>query len=261
MIWSTNGAPSLAAENLQLKKRVAELESRANSPIAIDPKKGKVEVNDLAIGSLAIEKLELHSDALSGTSEKIGAELANLKLNRFKPADLKQLSREPLTVRALKASIPLPLVNSILDQVAGAELQRAGLSDIRLSQNKDGSLKVVGKSHKGLTLPFEANGRLSTTGDGKIKFQLENSRVGSIPMPGFLVSFATSLAEGKLRKAGVSTDGQEFVIDPNQHKPDNIRFQLDKLSVHDGAILIEAGSPTVSRPSPVPRIPRAASRT
>ncbi len=256
MIWSTNSSPSLAAENFQLKKRIAELEARASSPISLDPAKGKITIEDLTVGSLAIEKLELRSQALAETAEKLSSSPHTLPHNLLNPAVLKELGRESFTVENLRASIPLRLVNSLLDQIAGAELKKAGLSDIQLTQNRDGSLKIQGTSHKGLSLPFEVNGNLSATKDGQVKFQLLTSRLGALPLPGFLVSLATSFAGDKLKGVGVSGNGTDFLIDPTRHKPENVHFQLGNLELANGRFFIAGGLPSAKGTSPVPRIAR-----
>lgn len=256
MIWSTGGSPSLVAENLQLKRRVAELEKKASSPISADPKSGEVHIDHFSIGPLNIEKLDVHSQALASAANDVEGSLTNLKSGHLFPCDLKQLSQKPVIVRALKAQIPVPFVNSILEQVAGAELKKSGLSDLRLSQAEPGQLTVNGTSHKGLPLPFEVTGHLSATDDGKLKFHVRRSKLGIIPLPNALVSLAGKLAGDQLAKAGVAADGQEFTIDPAQYKPKNVLFQLDKLNVVDGAILVEGGAPVVSRPSPIPKIRR-----
>lgn len=255
MIWSNNGTPGLAAENFQLKKRLAALEARASSPISANPQTGEVKIDNFQVGPLSIEKLDLTSKALSDSAAEVD-KFATLEAGSLKLPEFKKLTEKPLLVRALKAAIPLPFVNSALEQIAGAQLSKAGLSDLQIGQTDDGLLKVTGKARKGLQLPFEVTGRLSATPEGKVKFQIARSKVGSIPMPDLVVTLATKLAGEKLEKAGVTAEGKEFTLDPRPHKPSNLIFQLKNLSVGDGAILIEGGAPVVSRPSPIPKIPR-----
>lgn len=256
MLSPAGNSPSLVAENLQLKRRVAELEKKASSPISADPKSGEIHVDHFSIGPLNIEQLDVHSQALAVAANDVEGSLKNLKSGQLFPCDIKQLAQKPVIVRALKAQIPIPFVNSIIDQVAGTELKKSGLSDLRLSQAESGQLTVNGRSHKGLSLPFEVTGNLSATSDGKLKFHVKRSKLGIIPLPNALVSLAGKFAGDQLAKAGVAADGQEFTIDPAQYKPKNVLFQLDKLNVVDGAILVEGGTPVVSRPSPIPKIPR-----
>ena len=243
---------NLAQENRELKARLAELETK-KSPISVDPAAGSLTVDDLNVGPLSIDSLQVRAPSL----RKATRELANVEtwLGGGQKS-LKQFSEGPVIVDRLKAKVPLPFVNSIMEKIAGDQMTKAGLSEVRLSQGEEEAIKVTGKVKKGIKLPFEVTGNLGTTEDGKLKFSLKSSKLGGLPMPNFLVSVATRLAGDSLSDAGVDVDGKDFSVDPSHLKPKNVLFQMEELSVQDGAILLSGAAPVVRGKSNIPTIPR-----
>lgn len=245
---------SLAKENSELKARVAALES-GKGPVSVDPKEGLLEIRDLRIGPLSVETARVRAPALRQASR----EMENVEAWLGGKESLQKLTEGPVVVDRLKAKIPLPFVNSLMEKIAGDQMTRAGLSDVSLSQGKDRTLKVQGKVKKGLTLPFEANGSLATTDDGKVKFSLQSSKLGGLPMPNFLVSLAGRFAGDALKKAGLEVDGKDFAFDPQALKPENILFKMKNIEVQDGAILVEGAAPAIRGRSSVPKVTRTRS--
>lgn len=243
---------NLARENQELKARVAELESK-QGPISLTPEEGLLEVKDLRVGPLSVESAQVRAPALRKASRDLEKVEAWLGEGRD---SLKGLADGPVVVDRLKAKIPLPFVNSILEKVAGAQMAEAGLSEISLSQGENNQLKLKGKVKKGLKVPFEVTGALATTDEGKIKFSLLSSKLMGLPMPGTLVSLATRFAGESLSKAGVEVDGQDYTIDPERIKPKNVLFEMNSLAVSDGAILVDGSAPVVKGTSNIPKIPR-----
>jgi len=141
-----------------------------------------------------------------------------------------------------------------MDQIAGDQLKEAGLSEVRLSQGEGRQVRVRGTLKKGLSLPFEVNGNLAASSDGGVKFSLQSSRLGGVPMPNLLLSLATKLAGESLEKAGVSVQGDDFTIDTKRLTPKNVSFELSELSVDNGALVLEGSAE--QRKSSVPLIPR-----
>ena len=131
----------------------------------MSPENGEVKIDNFQVGPLVIEKLHLKSQALSESAQEMD-KFATLETKGLQLPDLKTLSQKPLLVRDLKAQIPLPFVNSALEQIAGSQLQKAGLSELQLGQTKDGQLKIQGRIQKGVNLPFEVTGKLATAKDG-----------------------------------------------------------------------------------------------
>lgn len=246
----------LLAENRRLKAQIADMQA-SKPPITIDPKSGELQVDNLSLGSLRIEKLRLRSPGLREASSDL-KDVENWLPTKENEAKFRELVEKPVVIDELKARIPLPFVNSILEKIAGEQMQDAGLSEVRLSQGEGSQIRVNGRVKRGISLPFEVNGDLVGTPDGKAKFSLRSSRVAGLPMPNFLVSFATKFAGQSLEKAGIVVDGSDFSIDTQKTKPKQILFELKSLTAQDGAILLEGAAPFRSGASSVPRIPRKA---
>jgi hypothetical protein len=244
---------SLAQKNRELQARVTELESK-KGPISIDPEKGALEVKDLRVGPLSVETAQIRAPALRNATrdlEKVETWLSGGKNS------LQNFTDGLVVVDRLKARIPLPFVNSLMEKIAGDQMSRAGLSEVSLSQGEGDRLKIQGKVKKGIKVPFEVTGALGTTADGKVKFSLQTSKLGGLPMPNFLVSMATKFAGDSLSKGGVKVDDQKnYTFDPKGLQPDNILFRLDNLAVQDGAILVEGSAPFVEGKSSIPKISR-----
>lgn len=256
MISSKTGASNLVAENQRLRQRVAALEAKATSPISANPEKGEVRVENLSMGPLQVDKLHLQSKAL----EEATASLQDLKSflpgSKSKKLDASGLAEKPLLVRALKAKLPIPFVNSMIEQVAGAQFAESGLSEVALSEAEGNQVRLSGKVKKGIKVGFEVLGDLSATKEGKVRVKVNGTKLGGVPMPNFVVSLASRLAGSYLDKAGVSQDQTQFTIDPKRFQPKNVFFQLNNLSLEDGAILLEGGLPVVRGKSSVPIVPR-----
>ena len=104
----------LAQENRQLKAKLAALETK-QSPISVDPAAGSVSVTDLNIGPLSIDTLQVRAPSLRKATrdfENVEAWLSGGEKS------LKQFSTGPVVVDRLKAKIPLPFVNSLMEKIA-----------------------------------------------------------------------------------------------------------------------------------------------
>lgn len=244
---------NLARENRELKAKLAELEAK-KSPISVDPQSGALSVEQLSVGPLSIDTLQVRAPALRNATREL--EKVETWVSGGQDS-FKQFSQGPVVVDRLKAKIPLPFVNSLMEKIAGDQMTRAGLSEVHLSQGEEQTLKVTGKVKKGLQLPFEVTGDLGATNDGKLKFSLRSSKLGGLPMPNFLVSMATRLAGDSLAGAGVEVEGKDFTVDPTRLKPKNVIFQMKDLSVQDGAILVDGAAPVVRGKSRIPKIDRS----
>lgn len=95
----------------------------------------------------------------------------------------------------------------------------APLKDVSMSIAK-GKLKVKGKLRKG-DIPFETEGTLSATSDGKIRLHSEKIRALHLPAKGLMDLFGLEMGNfikaGKI--AGVSTEKDDLILDPQQILP------------------------------------------
>jgi hypothetical protein len=94
------------------------------------------------------------------------------------------------------------------------------LTDLSVSIVK-GHLIVKGKLHDKKGLPFETEGLLSPTLEGKLRLHNEKIKALGIPVKGlmdlFSVNFSALIKEGKV--PGVSTEGNDMIFDLEQMLP------------------------------------------
>jgi len=98
--------------------------------------------------------------------------------------------------------------------------QDAPIKDLSLFIDKD-RLKIKGKMHGEGDLRFEAEGKLSATGDGKIRLHVEKIRALHLPLKGLLDLFGVELADlikrGQVR--GVVAEKDDLIFDLEQILP------------------------------------------
>lgn len=93
------------------------------------------------------------------------------------------------------------------------------LKDVSIEIDK-GKLKVKGKLHKG-NVPFETDGTLSPTPDGKIRLHSEKIKALHLPAKGLMELFGIEMSDfikaGKV--AGVRAEKDDLILDPQQILP------------------------------------------
>jgi hypothetical protein len=86
---------------------------------------------------------------------------------------------------------------------------------------EDGKLKVKGSLHGHGDIPFETDGTLSATDDGKIRLHAEKIKALHLPVKGFMDLFGIEIADliksGKVR--GVKAEKDDLILDPQEILP------------------------------------------
>jgi hypothetical protein len=81
---------------------------------------------------------------------------------------------------------------------------------------QNGELKIKGRLHQAGALPFETDGAMSVTADGKIQLHAAKVKALHIPVKGLMSAFGVDLADliknGKI--PGVETTGDDLILDP-----------------------------------------------
>jgi hypothetical protein len=94
------------------------------------------------------------------------------------------------------------------------------LTDLSVSVEK-GRLKVKGKLHDKGDIPFETEGTLSPTPDGKLRLHSEKIKALHVPVKGLIDLFGIDLGglikEGKV--PGLQADGDDLILDLEQILP------------------------------------------
>jgi hypothetical protein len=84
-----------------------------------------------------------------------------------------------------------------------------------------GKLKVKGKLHSKGDIPFETEGTLTSTADGKVRLHGEKIRALKLPVKGLMDLFGIKISDliksGKV--SGLSAEGDDLLLDPQQILP------------------------------------------
>ena len=119
------------------------------------------------------------------------------------------------------------------------------IDDIKV-EIKDGTLHLKGKVHKGVGIPFEVEGPVSTDGTNLI-VQAKKIKAEGVPMKGLLgmlgVHLSSLINSGKVN--GVMADGDKLVFEPL--KIANIEGKITKTNLSGNELEIYFGAATPNR--------------
>ncbi len=116
---------------------------------------------------------------------------------------------------AVSTKVMSDLLNKYVFAYPGAPLKQIVMTI------EHGRLKQRGVMHKGIDLPFEAEGKLDVTADGEIRFHPDKVRSAHIPFKGLLHLFGEDLS--KLIKVradrGVTLQGDDILLNLSRMLP------------------------------------------
>jgi hypothetical protein len=113
------------------------------------------------------------------------------------------------------------------------------LRNIRLRIDGD-RLIQSGTIHKGVDIPFEIEGALSTTEDGKIRFHASKIKSAHIPVKGLLHLFGQDLSKLINQNAGrgVRIVGDDIILSPSTlTPPPHLEGRISRVGIADGKIV------------------------
>ena len=122
----------------------------------------------------------------------------------------------------------------------------APLKDLAVT-TEGNQLKIKGKlAHKG-NVPFEVEGEIQVTPEGKIRLHAKHMKAAHIPVKGFLDLFGVKVADliNTKKVRGVSVEKDDIILDPEQIlPPPQIRGKLTGITAENGQITQVFGSGT-----------------
>ena len=233
--------PNLVAENRRLKAELDALKQR-QAPIQVDPEKGSVSVRDLKTPDFTVEKLELTSDGVQDATTLLSSLDSWVGGRRPNPRALGSLMDKTLKVQEMKLRVPYETVARSFTKIAGSALRKKGISELTVGPgDKPNEIRVRGKAKRFLTVDFEAKGTVTALSDGRARFQLHESRVGSFAMPNFVAQLGAALLAGDLMKElGTTQQGDSFVIDPSALLPPNLDAQVGSIITDKDGFIIQS---------------------
>jgi hypothetical protein len=122
-----------------------------------------------------------------------------------------------------------------------------------VSVESDGArLRIKGKLHKGIDVPFSATASVSTTADGRMGLHVESMKALGIPAKGLLEVFGLKMEDVLDLKArrGVDVQDNDIVIAAGQVlPPPEIAGRLTRAVVQRGRLLQSFDDSTVPQPA------------
>ena len=155
-----------------------------------------------------------------------------------------------LSIHSGVIAIPLAsLANDLNQRVFAAS--NAPIKDISLSSNA-GRLKIKGKLHSKGDVPFESEGALAATSDGKIRLHAEKVKALHLPVEGLMDLFGIEIADliktNKL--VGVRAEKDDIILDPAAIlPPPQIAGKVSEVRLEGDNIVQVFGGPINWRPS------------
>jgi hypothetical protein len=132
----------------------------------------------------------------------------------------------------------------------------APLKGLSVRIDDKGRLKVKGKLHQKGDIPFEVEGRLSATADGKIRLHSESVRALHLPVKGLMDLLGIDISDlvntGKVR--GVRAEDDDLILDPQTMlPPPHIEGKVTQVRIEKNMVVQLFGDPRSSQlPMTVP---------
>lgn len=116
---------------------------------------------------------------------------------------------------AISAKVLSDLLNNYVFAYPGAPLKQIVVT------MEHGRMKQKGVMHKGVDVPFEAEGKLDVTSGGEIRFHVDKMSSAHVPFKGLLHLFGEDLS--KLIKVksdrGITLEGDDILLNPGRMLP------------------------------------------
>jgi hypothetical protein len=131
----------------------------------------------------------------------------------------------------------------------------APLKDISIRIDGSGHLKIKGKLHSKGDVPFETDGGLSATADGKILLHAEKIKALHLPVKGLMDLLGIDLADliktGKVH--GIEIQKDDLVLDPEKLlPPPHVTGKVSDVKIQAGQIVQVFGNVQKASAWPVP---------
>ena len=148
-----------------------------------------------------------------------------------------------ISIRSAKISITTDQLAKVLNQHVFSA-KDTPLKDLSITTEGE-LLKIKGKLHSKGGVPFEMNGSLSATPDGKVRVQAHKIKAAHLPVKGLMdlvgVNIEKLISTEKVR--GVRVDGDDLILDPEQlFPPPGIKGKLSDIKIQGNQLLMIFGN-------------------
>jgi len=153
-----------------------------------------------------------------------------------------------LQLQTAELSIDMTSLQNLMNRhVFGYE--GSPLTDISV-QTDGAGLKLKGKMHKGITIPFSTTTSVSTTTEGAMRLHVESMKALGIPAKGLLGAFGLNLDDvvSLKNRRGVEIQDNDIVITAGQVlPPPRIEGRLTRVAIQGGRLVQTFGDASKDR--------------
>ena len=152
-----------------------------------------------------------------------------------------------INIRSAKISIATDQLAKVLNQhvFAGND---APLKELSITA-QDQLLKIKGKLHSKGDVPFETEGSLSPTSDGKVRVRAQKIKAAHLPVKGLMDLLGLKIEKliNTEKVRGLRVEGDDLILDPEQlFPPPQIRGKLSDIKIQGNQLLMVFGSKSSS---------------
>lgn len=158
-----------------------------------------------------------------------------------------------LKISSAEIAMTVTSLSNVLNSYVFANSD-APLKNISI-QVENGRLKIKGKLHSKGDVPFETEGRLSVSGDGKIRLHADKVKALHLPVKGLMdligIKIADLIKTGKVQ--GVEVEKDDLILDPAKLlPPPHIAGEITSVRLDGGELVQVFGHPSGSSDMRVP---------
>lgn len=152
-----------------------------------------------------------------------------------------------INIRSAKISITSDQLAKVLNQHVFSA-KDTPLKDLTITTQGE-LLKIKGKLHSKGDVPFETDGSLSATPDGKVRVRAQKIKAAHLPVKGLMdllgVKIEKLINTDKVR--GLRVDGDDLILDPEQlFPPPQITGKLSDIKIEGNQLIMVFGTGTTT---------------
>lgn len=133
-----------------------------------------------------------------------------------------------------------------LSRLLTRKLQGGKIQDLKITSD-NGQIKINGKVHKGVAIPFEVKGPVTVTPDGKLDLHASTEKAAKLPIGGIADALGLNMHDMVGQKKGVSSSGQDIVFDPDELWGLPIHSHVTSARVEPKELVLVVGTPAGQR--------------
>jgi hypothetical protein len=149
-------------------------------------------------------------------------------------------------IRAARISITTDQLAKVLNQHVFSA-KDAPLKDLSITAQGE-QLKIKGKLHSKGDVPFETDGALNSTPDGKVRVRAQKIKAAHLPVKGLMDLLGLKIEKliNTEKVRGIRVEGDDLILDPEQlFPPPRIKGKLSDIKIRGNQLLMIFGNGTM----------------